>query len=114
MVDSFEGAFGRDLGAPRLILGWEDIQNLAAGEALMGEWPDEESATQPGRIVLMSLEPFATNAADRPDIHVEFSGASVSLIRKKPLFAAGAAVLNHPFWIGIFEGPCQFDMVNEG
>jgi hypothetical protein len=106
----FSGAFSRDKGQARVLIGWQPVNALLKGETVMGAAPDGAAFERDKSVALMILSPFATNAAQRPEIVVSINDHVARISTKKNLFAAGAAVLNHPYWIGVFDADCQFDL----
>jgi hypothetical protein len=106
----FSGAFTRDMGEARILVGWQPVSALLAGKATMGAKPDVTAFDGDKTVPVMILTPFATNAAQRPKIKVYIVGGVAEISSQKNLFAFGAAVLNHPFWVGVFDADCQLDL----
>ncbi len=101
------GAFAENRGESRLLIGWKPVENLIADKPVMGQViiaaDFDPAATYP----IMILSPYATNSANRPDIKVRIKKEVAEISGKRNLFAVGAAVLNHPYWIGVFSTDCQ-------
>jgi hypothetical protein len=105
----FSGAFTRDLGEARVLVGWRPVGAILKGRTTMGARPDIAAPGNSKTVPVMILSPFATNAAQRPKILVNIVGGTAKISSQKNLFAFGAAVLNHPFWVGVFDADCRFD-----
>lgn len=108
----FTGAFSRDMGTPRVLVGWGPVAGLLQQGGVMGKAPDPADFDREASTAVLVLSPFATNTGQRPEIRVRI-GRGVARIsaRTKPPGPA-LMVLNHPFWVGVFKGDCAFDLRN--
>lgn len=91
-----------------MLVGWEPVEGLIAGKPVMGEAITPADFDQAATFPVMILSPYATNSANRPDVKVKIKKDIAVIREKRNLFAIGAAVLNHPYWIGVFSTDCQF------
>lgn len=110
LLAEFNGAFTKDMGGPRIILGWPALKNTLARGSTMGQSFTMSEYDKDRTIPVFLLTDFTTNAAQRPVINVKISAGTAKINLQKNPFAAGAAVLSHPFWIGIFSNECAFDL----
>jgi len=107
LVGTYTGSFTAELGESRFLVGWPAIQMLDLNAGRMGDWPDplpEDSHA------VMSLDPFTGNTANRSKIRVTIDGDRVQIDREPVSRGIGMTVMNQPFWMGVFEGRCGFDL----
>lgn len=106
----FAGAFTADMGDARLLIGAEAVKDLLGDKATMGGKIPVSDLGKDNSQVIMIVSSFATNTAQRPKITVSIARNHAMVIGTDNPNAIGGAVLNHPFWIGVFDQTCSLDV----
>ena len=94
-----------------MLVGWPPVAAaLLEGGGIMGRAPEPGNFDRRNSIAVMVLSPFATSSAGRPEIDVRITGGTARIDARERPPGIGLAVLNHPFWIGVFSAGCAFDL----